>query len=138
MHPNIPSREFAEGPPSVDMEAITQSSQRTITLRNMQRDVTTELKSGKIKKIVLKNFMCHRNFEVNLNPNVNVFVGLNGSGKSAILTAIAIGLGSKAQSTARSTNLKDLVRRGETSATIEITLTNDGVDAYDGKIKISL
>lgn len=51
------------------------------------------LKSGKIKKIQLKNFMCHSNFQVVLNKNVNVFVGLNGSGKSAILTALAIGLG---------------------------------------------
>lgn len=100
--------------------------------RIVMRNIAGELKSGKIKKITLKNFMCHTNFEVNLNKCVNIFMGLNGSGKSAILTAIAIGLGSRASSTARSTNLKDLVRRGESSATIEITLSNDGIDAYDG------
>lgn len=104
-------------------------------MRNLQGDVASTMKSGKIKKIVLKNFMCHSNFEVKLNPGVNIFMGLNGSGKSAILTAIAIGLGSKAASTARSTNLKDLVRRGEPNASIEITLSNEGIDAYDGKIK---
>lgn len=111
-------------------------AQRTIIMRNLQGNVAAELKSGKIKKISLKNFMCHANFEVELNHCVNIFMGLNGSGKSAILTAIAIGLGSKASSTARSTNLKDLVRRGETAATIEITLTNDGIDAYDGKLSL--
>jgi hypothetical protein len=37
----------------------------------------------------------------------------------------------KASSTARSTSLKELVKRGETSATIEITLANDGVDSYE-------
>lgn len=126
MDPNIPEEDQ-------NLDAIAQSNQRTIVLRNMQGDIASELRSGRIKKISLKNFMCHRNFEVILNPSVNVFVGLNGSGKSAILTAIAIGLGSKALATARSTNLKDLVRRGETSATIEITITNDGIDAYDGK-----
>ncbi len=110
-----------------------QSSQRTIVFRNMQSDVNAELKSGRIRKIQLRNFMCHKNFEVDLNPSVNVFVGLNGSGKSAILTALAIGLGSKAQSTSRSTNLKDLVRRGESSAQIEITLSNDGDFPYDGE-----
>jgi len=78
--------------------------------------------------------MCHGNFEVKLNRNVNVFVGLNGSGKSAILAALAIGLGSKAASTSRSTNLKDLVKRGEVTASIEITLSNDGVDAFDEEI----
>lgn len=112
---------------------MTQAGPSSVVLNNIQGNVASELKSGRLKKIVLKNFMCHRNFEVNLNPNVNVFVGLNGSGKSAILTAIAIGLGSNAKSTARSTNLKDLVRRGETTATIEITLSNDGVDSYDGE-----
>lgn len=78
--------------------------------------------------------MCHSNFKVNLNNNVNVFVGLNGSGKSAILTAIAVGLGSKASSTSRSSSLKDLVKRGETSATIEITLTNEGQDTYEREV----
>lgn len=95
-------------------------------------------KSGKIKKIRLINFMCHSNFEVHLNSNVNVFVGLNGSGKSAILTALAIVLGSKASSTSRSIRLKDLVKQGETSATIEITLTNDGFDSYEGEANDSL
>lgn len=97
--------------------------------------VDHSLRSGKIKTISLKNFMCHANFQVDLNKNVNVFVGLNGSGKSAILAALAIGLGSKASSTSRSTNLKDLVKRGEAAATIEITLTNDGIDSFEGKVK---
>lgn len=69
-----------------------------------------------------------------MNRNVNVFVGDNGSGKSAVLAALAIGLGSKAQSTSRSTNIKDLVRRGESSATIEIVLTNDGVDSFEEEV----
>jgi structural maintenance of chromosomes protein 6 len=78
--------------------------------------------------------MCHKNFKVELNMNVNVFVGLNGSGKSAILTAIAVGLGSRASSTARSTTLKDLVKRGETTASIEMVLTNEGIDAYEHEV----
>ncbi|KAG5673061.1 hypothetical protein PVAND_003137 [Polypedilum vanderplanki] len=117
------------------MQTITSLQPRAVS-RNLPSSVISEklaanLRSGKIKKIILQNFMCHSNFEVNLNRCVNVIVGLNGSGKSAILTAISIGLGSRAVATARSTNLKDLVRRGEASATIEITLANDGIDAYD-------
>jgi structural maintenance of chromosomes protein 6 len=92
------------------------------------------LKSGKILRIHLKNFMCHSNFVVNLNKNTNVFVGLNGSGKSAILAAMTIGLGGNASSTARSTNLKDLVKQGTTGASIEITISNDGIDAFERKL----
>lgn len=111
----------------------SQQSQAVVNSRVLQIDPT--LKSGKIKRILLRNFMCHSNFKVELNMNVNVLVGLNGSGKSAILTAIAIGLGSRASSTARSSSLKDLVKQGESAATIEITLTNDGYDAFEGETK---
>ncbi|CAG9809549.1 unnamed protein product [Chironomus riparius] len=104
---------------------------RTVKLRDLENKIHANLRSGKIKKIYLQNFMCHANFEVDLNKCINIIVGLNGSGKSAILTAIAIGLGGKASSTARSTSLKELVKRGEPSATIEITLANDGLDAYE-------
>lgn len=110
-----------------------QENETQVMIDNRMMLMDHSLKSGKIKKIQLKNFMCHSNFHVELNKNVNVFVGLNGSGKSAILTALAIGLGSKASSTSRSTNLKDLVKRGETSASIEITLSNDGIDSFEGK-----
>lgn len=110
---------------------VTLQNHRTVRLRDIEDKIEANLRSGKIKKIYLQNFMCHRNFEVNLNKCVNIIVGLNGSGKSAILTALSIGLGGKASSTARSTNLKELVKRGETSATIEITLANDGLDSYE-------
>lgn len=118
--------------------AATMSSQDSdIVMDSRALALDPTLKSGKIKKIHLRNFMCHSNFEVNLNKNVNVFVGLNGSGKSAILSALTIGLGSKASSTARSTSLKDLVKQGETSSTIEITIMNDGFDSYEGKVVIT-
>ncbi|CAO1309708.1 unnamed protein product [Diamesa serratosioi] len=110
------------------------SSRRVLQEEEIRKKIEGNLKSGKIKRIHLKNFMCHGNFQVNLNSNVNVFVGDNGSGKSAILAALAIGLGSKASSTSRSTNLKELVKRGETTAQIEITLTNDGLDSFEEDI----
>lgn len=107
-----------------------QPARRIVNINLNQQDEAS-LRSGKIKKIYLQNFMCHSNFEVNMNKCINIIVGLNGSGKSAILTAIAIGLGGKASSTARSTNLKDLVKRGEHSAVIEVTLANNGIDSYE-------
>ena len=43
-----------------------------------------------IKHITVKNFRCFENIEFDLNPDVNIFVGNNGSGKSAVLDAIAV------------------------------------------------
>ena len=42
-----------------------------------------------IQQIQIKNFRCFEDLTVNLNPDVNIFVGNNGSGKSAVLDAIA-------------------------------------------------
>lgn len=65
-----------------------------------------------IKEIKLQDFMCHHNFEIKLSSGLNLIYGTNGSGKSAILTAIMIALGGKARSTSRSENLGGLVRTG--------------------------
>jgi predicted ATP-binding protein involved in virulence len=42
-----------------------------------------------IQKVIIKNFRCFEHLEVNLDPDINIFVGNNGSGKSALLDALA-------------------------------------------------
>lgn len=94
----------------------------------------SEMISGYIKKITLVNFMCHEHFELNLNPRLNFVVGANGSGKSAILTAMVIGLGAKAQETNRGSSLKDLIRETCNSAKITIQLENGEKNSYKHEI----
>lgn len=64
--------------------------------------------AGKVKKIRVRNFMCHEALEITFNENVNFIVGHNGSGKSAILTALTIGLGAKANVTSRGTCIRGI------------------------------
>src|SRR3712207_3119279 len=45
-----------------------------------------------IKKIMLNNFLCHKNTTINFNPGITVFVGHNGSGKSSIIDSITFAL----------------------------------------------
>jgi predicted ATP-binding protein involved in virulence len=45
-----------------------------------------------LKKVQLTNFRCFKEISVELHPRLNVFVGNNGNGKTAILDAIAVGL----------------------------------------------
>jgi predicted ATP-binding protein involved in virulence len=42
-----------------------------------------------IQKVTINNFRCFEHLEVNLDPDINIFVGNNGSGKSALLDGIA-------------------------------------------------
>ncbi|XP_055695980.1 structural maintenance of chromosomes protein 6 isoform X2 [Lutzomyia longipalpis] len=96
-------------------------------------DDDEDLWSGRILYIHLKNFMCHGNLRVEFNNRCNIIVGNNGSGKSAILTALIIGLGGKASAAHRSSNIKQLVKHGQASCSIEIAIANDGEDAFDTK-----
>lgn len=62
--------------------------------------------AGKVLKIHVRNFMCHASMEIKLNERVNFIIGRNGSGKSALLTALTVGLGAKATTTNRGANMK--------------------------------
>ncbi|XP_011637103.1 structural maintenance of chromosomes protein 6 [Pogonomyrmex barbatus] len=93
-----------------------------------------EYTAGKVKKIRLHNFMCHDALEITLNENVNFIVGRNGSGKSAILTALTVGLGARANVTSRGTSVKEFIKKGRSSTTIEIILINKGDTAYKPEI----
>lgn len=47
-----------------------------------------------LQKIELKNFRCFKEISLDLHPNLNVVVGVNGTGKTSILEAIRILIGS--------------------------------------------
>lgn len=50
--------------------------------------------------------MCHDLLEVEFKPSINYIIGRNGSGKSAILTALIVGLGGRATLTDRGSSIK--------------------------------
>ncbi|CCK69031.1 DNA repair protein SMC6 KNAG_0B06010 [Huiozyma naganishii CBS 8797] len=110
--------------------AMTQYSQTDTSIGGLPTHIVQSFPAGYIKKVVLKNFMCHEHFEMDLGPKLNFIVGNNGSGKSAILTAITVGLGAKAAETNRGNSLKDLIKEGCHRAKIAITLENESYGAY--------
>ncbi|CAG9118062.1 unnamed protein product [Plutella xylostella] len=85
---------------------------------------------GSIISIHVRNFFCHDNLEINFNKNVNFIIGRNGSGKSAILTALVVGLGARASATNRGSNLNSFIKKGANSASVEIKIKNNSVKAY--------
>ncbi|XP_048453072.1 structural maintenance of chromosomes protein 6-like [Rhincodon typus] len=85
---------------------------------------------GIIESILLKNFMCHSSLKLSFGPHFNFVSGNNGSGKSALLTALIIGLGGRAAATNRGPSTKEFVKTGQNSACISITLRNQGPDAF--------
>lgn len=68
--------------------------------------------NGILESVSCSNFMCHGYLEVALGPLINFIIGHNGSGKSAVLTAITICLGGKATATNRGQSLKSFIKEG--------------------------
>ncbi|KAJ2940696.1 hypothetical protein O0L34_g14805 [Tuta absoluta] len=95
---------------------------------------TEENIDGCIQSIHVRNFFCHENLEIDLNNNVNLIVGRNGSGKSAILTALVVGLGGRASATNRGSNLHSFIKNGTNSAMVEIKIKNSSHTAYKPEV----
>ena len=88
--------------------------------------------NGTIMKVKVSNFMCHKNLEVDLGPRINFIVGENGSGKSAVLTALSVCLGMKKAAKERSDRgMKGFIREGSTQAKVEVSICNIGQDALE-------
>jgi chromosome segregation ATPase len=119
---------------SDDVENDDENASDYEEMESLGKTLTTEIRveseTGHVEKIELVNFMCHRRLSICFGPNINFVIGRNGSGKSAILTALIVCLGGKASITHRATNLKGFLRAGSNAASILVYLNNHGEDAY--------
>jgi len=103
----------------------------TLSRRTQQRIGENRVAAnGILESITCVNFMCHTRLHCELGPLLNFIVGENGSGKSAILTAITLCLGGKASSTNRGGSLKAFIKEGQDQALLTVKIKNQGVDAY--------
>lgn len=99
------------GEGSDDESAMAKATQRMEKLNARQME-NRAAEGGVIESVTCVNFMCHSRLHVALGPLINFIIGHNGSGKSAVLTAITLCLGGKATSTNRGQNLKAFVKEG--------------------------
>lgn len=106
----------------------TQQVQRDFQATANKHNVATD--SGIIEEIQCINFMCHEHLTVTLGPLINFIIGHNGSGKSAVLTALTICLGGKATATNRAQNLKSLIKEGKEHSIVTVKIKNQGALAY--------
>ena len=114
-----------------DDSAEVAATQAMLEKKARQRNQANEAKeAGVLDKVELFDFMCHHYFEYRLGPLINFICGKNGSGKSAILTAIILCLGGKASATNRGASLKRFIREGAERARIVCKIRNKGDMAY--------
>ncbi|EFX00951.1 DNA repair protein [Grosmannia clavigera kw1407] len=117
-----------------DMVATQRLQQRAQQNATVTADISGEnrrAENGIIERVTCVNFMCHTRLECELGPLLNFIVGENGSGKSAILTAITLCLGAKASATNRGGSLKNFIKEGEERGILAVRIKNCGEDAYE-------
>jgi hypothetical protein len=83
----------------------------------------SEYAPGAIKRVKLHNFMSYVDAEVhNPGPRLNCIVGPNGTGKSSIVNALAIGLGGSLRLTERGSAAEEAIKKDCASGYVEIEL----------------
>ena len=118
-----------EDPELDDMRATQALARRTDQLGD-----NAVAESGIIQSITCYNFMCHTRLHVELGPLINFIVGENGSGKSAVLTALTLCLGGKASDTNRGGSLRSFVKEGQDHGSLVVKIKNGGSDAYQPEV----
>ncbi|KDQ21431.1 hypothetical protein BOTBODRAFT_168698 [Botryobasidium botryosum FD-172 SS1] len=103
-------------------------------IQNKERSKGGVAEHGIILALELVNFMCHKLLSFKFGPQINFIIGHNGSGKSAVLSAISVALGGKATSTGRGSGLKSFIKEGESVAEVTIQIKNEGLEAYRPEI----
>ncbi|EEY23590.1 conserved hypothetical protein [Verticillium alfalfae VaMs.102] len=111
-------------------ELDDQRATQAINARSHRVGDNRAAENGIIENVECINFMCHERLYVELGPLINFIVGENGSGKSAVLTALTLCLGAKASSTNRGGSLKSFIKEGRDQAVITVCIKNQGQDAY--------
>ncbi|KAI0317517.1 P-loop containing nucleoside triphosphate hydrolase protein [Amylostereum chailletii] len=124
---------------SQEQEEFDQEHEESIreSIRQRQKLTGGVAKFGIIEAIEMHQFMCHKYLTFKFGPQINFIIGHNGSGKSAVLSAITVALGGKATSTGR----EEAYKHEQYGDSIIITrrFTKDGASSYkikgrDGKL----
>ena len=99
-----------------------------------ENNIKLPFQAGQLISIRLKNFMCHDLLEINFTEKINFITGANGSGKSAILTAIILCLGSRASFTQRGSNMESFIKNNASESEITVKISNNGLNSFKSQI----
>ncbi|KAI1845007.1 hypothetical protein JX265_008408 [Neoarthrinium moseri] len=77
---------------------------------------------GAVVRVKLVNFVTYENAVFYPGPHLNMIIGPNGTGKSSLVCALALGLGYNTSVLGRATKFGEYVTHGRDTATVEIEL----------------
>ncbi|KAG6013971.1 hypothetical protein E4U54_006041 [Claviceps lovelessii] len=101
-------------------------------------DAMKDFKPGAIVRVTVQNFVTYEKAEFFPGPHLNMVIGPNGTGKSSLVCAICLGLGYSPKHLGRAGSVKEFVKHGKDSATIEIELHRKPKDRSNYVVKVQI
>jgi chromosome segregation ATPase len=89
-------------------------------------------------RVSVENFVTYEKAEFLPGPHLNMVVGPNGTGKSSLVCAICLGLGYSPKHLGRAGSVKEFVKHGKDTATIEIELQKRPKDRRNYIVKVQI
>ncbi|KND87361.1 Structural maintenance of chromosomes protein 5 [Tolypocladium ophioglossoides CBS 100239] len=101
-------------------------------------DVMNDFHPGAIVRVKVENFVTYEKAEFFPGPHLNMVIGPNGTGKSSLVCAICLGLGYSPKHLGRAGSVKEFVKHGKDTATIEIELQKKPNDRSNYIIRVQI
>lgn len=101
-------------------------------------DIMKDFKTGAIVRVTVENFVTYEKAEFFPGPHLNMVIGPNGTGKSSLVCAICLGLGYSPKHLGRAGSVKEFVKNGKDTATIEIELFKKPKDRTNYVIRVQI
>lgn len=101
-------------------------------------DIMQDFQPGAIVRVTVQNFVTYEKAEFFPGPHLNMVIGPNGTGKSSLVCAICLGLGYSPKHLGRAGSVKEFVKHGKDTATIEIELQKKPRDRSNYVIKVQI
>ncbi|KAJ3447936.1 structural maintenance of chromosomes protein [Anaeramoeba flamelloides] len=119
---DIKASDFSEQEDVERKDDFDDETEINFNLSNFDPKETKEYKIGSIIRLYMKNFMTFKECEFYPGPRLNLILGANGTGKSSIITAIALALGAHTKIFRRQENMKEFIKFEEEESYLEIEL----------------
>ncbi|CAM1502106.1 Fc.00g040900.m01.CDS01 [Cosmosporella sp. VM-42] len=97
-----------------------------------------DFQPGAIVRVSVVNFVTYEKADFFPGPHLNMVVGPNGTGKSSLVCAICLGLGYSPKHLGRAGAVKEFVKHGKDTATIEIELFKRPKDRRNYVVKVQI
>ncbi|POR32575.1 Structural maintenance of chromosomes protein 5 [Tolypocladium paradoxum] len=119
-------------------QATAHSCANAARNRTTNGDVMNDFHPGAIVRVKVENFVTYEKAEFFPGPHLNMVIGPNGTGKSSLVCAICLGLGYSPKHLGRAGSVKEFVKHGKDTATIETELQKKPNDRSNYVIRVQI